>query len=586
MYYLQQKEANMACINNVYIKMPENGKLMALTKEGWKDYLVSGEDYDASYQGIADLYIDQNRVGKIVYKPANVMEEIFAISEEGIQLDCYGKLPFDECYRCYKMGDDVENSTMESLYVGQKNVSFVVAEGKICAIIFAAGEERAKEENIRVILKDDKDGDYDHLKICVAGTEGMVVEQGGERKEYGKEEKCEITREEIGNKHIKISSCNGGKIRLLSSEKACGTPEYRGTFEVVSGENGVRIINEVSLEEYLYGVVPSEMPAEYAKEALKAQAICARSYAIKHKKNNRLKAMGANVDDSSSYQVYNNLSEQETSNQAVDETKGLCAMYEGEIASTYFYATSCGCSTSAKDGGFSGKEVPYLKGELQERERGADQLQNDQYVSGMLGNEELFQKYLTEDRDVLDKSQPWYRWNASLTKKGIQANLEEKLKERCKAVPTQIRVKQSDGRFKTQEIEKIGDVKKISIIERKRGGVVSCAEIEGTEATIRIYREYNIRTLLYDKQTKIKRQDGSEVAGEKMNLLPSGFFMVQDEAEQINLKGGGFGHGIGMSQTAANELAQAGKSSEEILKYFYSGISIDTVLSDADGNID
>ena len=80
------------------------------------------------------------------------------------------------------------------------------------------------------------------------------------------------------------------------------------------------MINELYLEDYLKKVVPSEMPASYEKEALKTQAVCARTYAYRQIQGNTYGAYGADVDDSTSFQVYNNTQTNERTDQAVDET--------------------------------------------------------------------------------------------------------------------------------------------------------------------------------------------------------------------------------------------------------------------------
>lgn len=93
-------------------------------------------------------------------------------------------------------------------------------------------------------------------------------------------------------------------------------------------KNGWVIVNEVPLEEYLRRVVPSEMPSGYAEEALKAQAVCARTYAVWQEcRNMHIRNMRRNVDDSVSFQVYNRVESQESTDQAVQATKArLCCM--------------------------------------------------------------------------------------------------------------------------------------------------------------------------------------------------------------------------------------------------------------------
>lgn len=135
---------------------------------------------------------------------------------------------------------------------------------------------------------------------------------------------------------------DGGKISLLSVNRSQGTPAYRGSMEIRKTGQGFVVINELPVEEYLYGVVPSEMPVSYPMEALKAQAICARTYVYAHLESPGYGEYGAHVDDSTGYQVYNNTAEKEEAIQAVQETKGEVVRLNGELVDTYYYSTSCG----------------------------------------------------------------------------------------------------------------------------------------------------------------------------------------------------------------------------------------------------
>ena len=95
--------------------------------------------------------------------------------------------------------------------------------------------------------------------------------------------------------------------------------EYPGELQYYEEAQGWVIINEVPLEEYLCRVVPSEMPSGYAAEALKAQAVCARTYAVWQMQEYAYPEYKAHVNDSVSYQVYNNVESQEETRQAVEK---------------------------------------------------------------------------------------------------------------------------------------------------------------------------------------------------------------------------------------------------------------------------
>ena len=122
------------------------------------------------------------------------------------------------------------------------------------------------------------------------------------------------------------------------------------------------MINELPLENYLCKVVPSEMPASYQKEALKAQAICARSYAYRQIMDYAYPEYQAHVNDSTDYQVYNNSASQQAATEAVQETAGKVLKYNGNIITAYYYSTSCGKTTTMAAWGTKEKaENAYLQ---------------------------------------------------------------------------------------------------------------------------------------------------------------------------------------------------------------------------------
>src|SRR6059058_2827279 len=129
---------------------------------------------------------------------------------------------------------------------------------------------------------------------------------------------------------------------------------YRGSIQVDVVSGKLRAINMVGLEQYLYGVVPSEMPFSWHPEALKAQAVVARSYALATR---RAGAFDLYPDTRS--QVYLGLEhEKPSTNAAVDATAGTVVLYQGEVAKTFFFSTSGGRTASSED--VWGEPVPYL----------------------------------------------------------------------------------------------------------------------------------------------------------------------------------------------------------------------------------
>jgi stage II sporulation protein D len=137
-----------------------------------------------------------------------------------------------------------------------------------------------------------------------------------------------------------------------------GTP-YRGKLRIQKDAgNGLNVINVLSIEVYLYGVVPKEMSPQWPDEALKAQAVAARTYGLYQKGKNRDKDYDVLATTSS--QVYGGVAgETERSSRAVEQTRGMVLLYGGQLVLSYFHANSGGMTEDAERVWTA--EVPYLK---------------------------------------------------------------------------------------------------------------------------------------------------------------------------------------------------------------------------------
>jgi stage II sporulation protein D len=136
---------------------------------------------------------------------------------------------------------------------------------------------------------------------------------------------------------------------------------YRGLFILRGGPRGAVLINVINLEEYLKGVVPGELsPDQFGEiEALKAQAVAARTYAIKNL--GQYRALGYDLSDTPASQVYGGLdAERPLSSRAVEDTRGEVIRYKGELINA-LYMSTCGGMTEDVENVFPGKPVAYLK---------------------------------------------------------------------------------------------------------------------------------------------------------------------------------------------------------------------------------
>jgi len=160
-----------------------------------------------------------------------------------------------------------------------------------------------------------------------------------------------------------------GEYKKIKSNKIVIKPEeggfvsvkqkwYRGHFQVLSDGIGLTVINDIPVEEYLKGVVPSEMPPAWQHEAHKAQAIAARSYALANL-GKRAK-YGYDLKDTPEDQAYGGASaETPQTNQAVEETTGVVLVHGGDIIPAYYSASAGGQTRAAGD--VWTKNLAYIK---------------------------------------------------------------------------------------------------------------------------------------------------------------------------------------------------------------------------------
>ena len=189
--------------------------------------------------------------------------------------------------------------------------------------------------------------------------------------------------------------------------------------------------------------------------------------------------------------------------------------------------------------------------------------------------EEVFEKWITDVKDSHYESQEgWYRWSYDVKKIDV-SHMEEVLQSRFLNNPNMI-LTLEDGDFKSREIESLGEIKNIQIVKRLPGGVADELIITGTEATVKVLSELNIRYVLADGKTKVIRQTADEVDAA---TLPSAFIaielMTEDETVTgYTITGGGFGHGVGMSQYGAKVMAEEGSDYHSILAHYYPGTAL------------
>ncbi len=284
------------------------------------------------------------------------------------------------------------------------------------------------------------------------------------------------------------------------------TKWYRGQIEIFpspKNAKSITVVNSLPLEEYLYGVVPSEMPASWPLEALKTQAVAARTYAIKNA--GQFSSDGFDILPTTMSQVYEGAeAETPNSNKAVDETKNKIITYDSKVINAYYSSGAGGMTENGLDAW--GNDLPYLKS--------------------------------VEDYDF---DSPKYTWYKHITNEDIQ----NFVKKEYKVV--------------------LGKITNISVLETTKSGRAKTVKIKGTKSSIDVNpKKMRLALKLNSTLFQVTVAEPGTIIEEKKIIVPELFLF----------SGKGFGHGSGMSQYGARFLAKSGKTFDDIIKHYYSGVQI------------
>jgi stage II sporulation protein D len=266
---------------------------------------------------------------------------------------------------------------------------------------------------------------------------------------------------------------------------------YRGTFS--RGTDG-NVVNTVGLEEYLYSVVPREMPSVWPARALQMQAICARSFVLQHADPRR----AYDVVPSHLAQVYQGVSaETAAGRDAVEATAGMVLRFAGEIAQAE-YSACCGGRTESASDAWGGPGVPYLRS--------------------------VRCPYCTASPD--------YRWSQDVALETIARAFERRLQNAGELRDVRLGPPDSSGRARS-----------VTLVAQ-RGALT----LRGSEFRLGVGPALVRSLMLFDAS-----------AG----------------AETLHIVGGGNGHGVGLCQWGAREIAALGGSVEQIAWFYFPSTSID-----------
>ncbi|MFA9396667.1 MAG: SpoIID/LytB domain-containing protein [Clostridiaceae bacterium] len=341
-------------------------------------------------------------------------------------------------------------------------------------------------------------------------------------------------------------------------------PKYNGVLEFSNNKKGFLMINETTIEDYLKKVVPSEMFATSPLESLKCQAIAARTYAISDALKSRYAYVGFFVDDSTFSQVYNNSPETEKVNQAISSTEGIIMTYKNKPIDAKYYSCSCGFGASFSDiwfnPDFSSTSNPYLS--------------NTSYSDEDFPKEEesWLSFYKSSNIKAYDSDSPYFRWNLEYTSLDLTDIINKSIEELLTFKKDYVLIK-NKSKLKSK-FKKFKNIDSIDIIKRGKSGNVEEISIKDKDYSVTIISDSAIRYCfkctdipIYLKNNKIF----------KFSSLPSSFFSIENKNNKFVFYGGGFGHGVGMSQYGAINLGEKGLTADEILNIYYKNIEFTNI---------
>jgi len=334
-------------------------------------------------------------------------------------------------------------------------------------------------------------------------------------------------------------------------------PRYRGAIEIAHGSGTpagtVNVVNIIEIEDYVPGVVANESIASFHIEALKAQAVAARGYAIAN--IGRFRAtFPYDIVDSSTSQVYRGvISEHVRAVQASQETNGLVASYNGQIIGA-LYSSSMGGHTENNENIFAGSPSPYLRG-IYDGDGATPDFSTEAGVRSFWMTTTAPDTFDDCERSRISPTalgNTFSRWRLTLTQTQLRTR-----------VPSTI----------------LGGIANVEITERMeasgRAGQVRITTSTGATFTITGWDP--LRQFFRTAATTSRLCGSGTVAANFVWNNPSVIDVNRDAANNltsVTVWGGGWGHNVGMSQYGAHGRARSGQNFLQILKAYYTGVDV------------
>ncbi len=346
-------------------------------------------------------------------------------------------------------------------------------------------------------------------------------------------------------------------------------PQYRGRFEAwQDSDNRFKLIQVVNLEDYVLGSIASEMPLNFNLEALKAQSVACRTYALNPRVSHAIDR--ANVCDSYFCCLYycGNKKEAEKFKTSVDGTSDKVIVYQGKPILALFSSCAGGQTNNYSDcfydpvtGSFPSLPVPYLTSTLETDSKNTYLKLSNLDKTYKSNHSELSQhhkaiEYLYNNNvKTYDSDTSQFKWSLEVSSDELENHLHFNIFELLKDPVHSNLIKPSQSNI-------FGHINNMYISSYAASNVAKELTIETSHGNWQIRSEILIRKLFKNVKANLK-------------LLHSAKFFIKTELGKLNLLknttfiGLGLGHGVGMQQIGANGMANRGKNYQEILNHYY-----------------
>ncbi|MEB3161430.1 MAG: SpoIID/LytB domain-containing protein [Synechocystis sp.] len=332
-----------------------------------------------------------------------------------------------------------------------------------------------------------------------------------------------------------------GQIQVTEGKKSY---TYGGWLKLQPNAYGnYTLVNHVPLETYLRGVVPHEIGPNAPPNAAKAQTIIARTYALRNRR--RFAADNYELCATTHCQVYYGLSETSPkADVAINETKGLVLTYDNQLVDALYSSTTGGVTAKFSDV-WNGEERPYLQAVIDSAQPIWD------LSSKSLANESAFRQFINLTEGFNETGRKYLRWRYPATLAQLNTDLKDYLSKR---------------RHPLANFTTIYDIK---ITRRSPSGRILMLEVLTDKGVVEL----------------AKNEARSAFAGPRSTLFylePT--YDANQRLTNVVFVGGGFGHGVGMSQFGSYQLSKLGWSAEKILAFYYPGTQIRALNEQILGN--